>query len=402
MTDAVVRRGYLTLHRNPSGRFPLSSLSSKRMWMVLCRKGPSGRPRIEMYRSEDSVGGQQPVRMIDLETVRSVQPVERKKSFLIELPEETMMLQCTSKADMEDWVRDTNRLRGGRVDLASGQNIGGHLPGHDIYEDPFSIDVPDDETFRVALRPTSSIGFAGSCYMEIQRDLNRNLFHIALTTKDEPSRLIVKWQIDHIRQYGSNHAAFKFQSGGKSPTGVGWFIVETESGAAQRIHKAVDYWAKYIVEQIRSVKMNQRPPMHQAHSVPVAQQSPSRHPPPPLSSSMGGSSPYAPLSVSTLDQPPVYQKVSVTATPGRHSATAAARHTPTTADNGSAGVYQPLGVKDAPSAYASVNVSHQGQGGGAVARGSPTPPMREATYMGLRADTRQPDNRETYAVPERN
>ena len=43
--------------------------------MVLCRKGPSGRPRIEMYRSEDSVGGQQPVRMIDLETVRSVQPV---------------------------------------------------------------------------------------------------------------------------------------------------------------------------------------------------------------------------------------------------------------------------------------------------------------------------------------
>ena len=59
---------------------------------------------------------------------------ERKKSFLIELPEETMMLQCTSKADMEDWVRDTNRLRGGRVDLASGQNIGGHLPGHDIYE----------------------------------------------------------------------------------------------------------------------------------------------------------------------------------------------------------------------------------------------------------------------------
>ena len=56
-------------------QFPLSTLSSKRMWMVLCRKGPSGRPRIEMYRSEDSVGGQQPVRMIDLETVRSVQPV---------------------------------------------------------------------------------------------------------------------------------------------------------------------------------------------------------------------------------------------------------------------------------------------------------------------------------------
>ena len=45
------------------------------MWMVLYREGPSGKPRIEMYRSEDSVVGQQPVRMIDLESVRSVKPV---------------------------------------------------------------------------------------------------------------------------------------------------------------------------------------------------------------------------------------------------------------------------------------------------------------------------------------
>jgi hypothetical protein len=261
--------------------------------MVLCRKGPSGRPRIEMYRSEDSVGGQQPVRMIDLETVRSVQPVERKKSFLIELPEETMMLQCTSKADMEDWVRDTNRLRGGRVDLASGQDIGGQPSGHDIYESRGKIKfccmksqnvcvdtlnecegckdlllnvvfrahrrvcvvcrraygentpserwlkvfishlyqqphclpvlfstlvamlavVPDDETFRVRLRKSSTVNFSGSCLLEIQRNFDRNLFHIALFTESDSPRLIVRWQIDHIRQYGSNNLAFKFQSG---------------------------------------------------------------------------------------------------------------------------------------------------------------------------------------------
>ena len=59
---------------------------------------------------------------------------EKKKGFLVELLDETMMLQCTSKADMEDWIRDMNRLRGGRVDLASGQNIGGYPAGHDIYE----------------------------------------------------------------------------------------------------------------------------------------------------------------------------------------------------------------------------------------------------------------------------
>ena len=44
------------------------------------------------------------------------------------------MLQCTSKADMEDWVRDINRLRGGRVDLASGQNLTEFPTGQDIYE----------------------------------------------------------------------------------------------------------------------------------------------------------------------------------------------------------------------------------------------------------------------------
>ena len=58
---------------------------------------------------------------------------ERKKGFLIELLDETMMLQCTSKADMEDWVRDLNRLRGG-IDLASGQNVTGAPAGQDIYD----------------------------------------------------------------------------------------------------------------------------------------------------------------------------------------------------------------------------------------------------------------------------
>ena len=59
----------------PPPQFPLPTLSSKRMWMVLCREGTNGRPRIEMYRSEDSVTGYQPQRMVDLEAVRSVKSV---------------------------------------------------------------------------------------------------------------------------------------------------------------------------------------------------------------------------------------------------------------------------------------------------------------------------------------
>lgn len=39
----------------------------------------------------------------------------------------------------------------------------------------------------------------------------------------------------------------------KSPTGVDWFILETELGQAPRIHRAVDYWARHIVEQANNI-----------------------------------------------------------------------------------------------------------------------------------------------------
>ena len=73
--------------------------------------------------------------------------------------------------------------------------------------------APDEGPFRVRLRPSPSLLFHGQCILEIQKDFDRNLFHIALFVDEIPPRLIVKWQIDHIRQYGSNDVAFKFQSG---------------------------------------------------------------------------------------------------------------------------------------------------------------------------------------------
>ena len=42
----------------------------------------------------------------------------------------------------------------------------------------------------------------------------------------------------------------------KSSTGVDWFILDTETGAAVKIHKAVDYWAKHIVEQVRNMPVS--------------------------------------------------------------------------------------------------------------------------------------------------
>ena len=63
------------------------------------------------------------------------------------------------------------------------------------------------------LRKAKSLAFSGPCLLEILRDFERNLFHIAMFTEEELPRLVVKWQIDHIRQYGSNNMAFKFESG---------------------------------------------------------------------------------------------------------------------------------------------------------------------------------------------
>ncbi len=72
---------------------------------------------------------------------------------------------------------------------------------------------PEEEVFKVKLRQSSSLLFHGQCILEVHRDFERNLFHLALFSEDSNRRSIVKWQIDHIRQYGSNEMAFKFQSG---------------------------------------------------------------------------------------------------------------------------------------------------------------------------------------------
>ena len=76
-----------------------------------------------------------------------------------------------------------------------------------------SEDLPQDEAFRVRLRKSNSLMFSGPCQLEVLKDFDRNVFHIAILTDEEHRRLVVKWQIDHIRQYGSNNTAFKFQSG---------------------------------------------------------------------------------------------------------------------------------------------------------------------------------------------
>lgn len=87
-----------------------------------------------------------------------------------------------------------------------------HTHVHTHIHTDIDIEEPDDRVFNVELRRSASIRFHGPCKLRIDKDFDRNVFHVTIITRDD-ERLIVNWQIDHIRQYGSNKNAFKFQSG---------------------------------------------------------------------------------------------------------------------------------------------------------------------------------------------
>eukprot|EP00731_Ephydatia_muelleri_P026014 Em0018g114a len=209
--------------------------------MVLYKESIAGPSRLELYRKEDDATA--PPMVIELNTVTSVVAVEGKMEFMISFTDSQVTFACKANADVQDWVSDINRCRG--VDFDTTHTSASN--GSALYDA-----IPGDEVFAVRLRKSQSLTFQGACILEIEKIFDRSQFHISLFTEQSPRRLIVKWQIDHIRQYGSNETAFKFHSGSKSSTGVDWFVMDTEPGVAGRIHRAVDYWAKYIVEQIRN------------------------------------------------------------------------------------------------------------------------------------------------------
>eukprot|EP00731_Ephydatia_muelleri_P026015 Em0018g115a len=214
--------------------------------MVLYKESIAGPSRLELYRKEDDATA--PPMVIELNTVTSVVAVEGKMEFMISFADSQVTFACQANADVQDWVSDINRCRGVDSDTTHTSASNGTA----LYDA-----IPGDEVFAVRLRKSQSLTFQGACILEIEKIFDRNQFHISLFTEQSPRRLIVKWQIDHIRQYGSNETAFKFQSGSKSSTGVDWFVMDTEPGVAGRIHRAVDYWAKYIVEQIRNNQLSQ-------------------------------------------------------------------------------------------------------------------------------------------------
>jgi hypothetical protein len=122
-------------------------------------------------------------------------------------------------------------------------------------------------------------------------------------------------------------------------------------GAAVRIHKAVDYWAKHIVDQIKNTHGHRgRAPSAPCPAVPSR---PSRS-----NIESGGTLPnnsaYAPLNMTSMNQPGLYQEVGLSASGGKRKLVQKQNSEGRSAPSGSSGVYQALVEpnKDAPSTYA--------------------------------------------------
>ena len=69
--------------------------------------------------------------------LRNVEAAEKKKAFVLYLPDEICMFQCTSRAELDDWHRDILTYRGGGP-LTGGRASLSGLPnsptGGEIYE----------------------------------------------------------------------------------------------------------------------------------------------------------------------------------------------------------------------------------------------------------------------------
>ena len=302
-TQDIIRRSYIEVVTS-SGVAGVTFSSKKKRWMVLYKDSLSSPSRLELFRKEDDATV--PPMVIELNTITSVVPVDGRKEFMIAFADSEVIFSCKANADVQDWISDINRYRGIDTDAAHTSNSSGTA----LYDA-----IPGDEVFAVRVRKSQSLTFQGACILEIEKIFERNQFHITLFTEQSPRRLIVKWQIDHIRQYGSNETAFKFQSGSKSSTGVDWFVMDTEPGVAGRIHRAVDYWAKYIVEQIRNTQNGKTPQkVPQASKNASISRSASKTPKDPTNSVL-----YQPLHQKERDKPSLYDTVGTETTDQRLS-----------------------------------------------------------------------------------
>lgn len=90
-------------------------MSSKKHWVVLKRETHTAKSRLEIYKDEDQASLQgAPWRLVSLDSISRIQTTAERKEFVIFSLEEALTFVCSSRADLDDWMRDLDILRRGK------------------------------------------------------------------------------------------------------------------------------------------------------------------------------------------------------------------------------------------------------------------------------------------------
>ena len=103
----------------------LGSIRGGRKHWVVLRKEGAHRHRIEVFKDEDDVR-RLPSKVIAIENITNVQTILEKKELTVITEDETNTFVCSSRADLDDWVRDIENLRrgaGSRMSMGRGNDI---------------------------------------------------------------------------------------------------------------------------------------------------------------------------------------------------------------------------------------------------------------------------------------
>ncbi len=81
---------------------------------------------MEIFRGEDDAAKRQPIKIIGIDQISYISTVPEKKEIVLCIGQEQMTFSCSSRADVDDWMKDIGCLR------KNGQGICNKRPPDDI------------------------------------------------------------------------------------------------------------------------------------------------------------------------------------------------------------------------------------------------------------------------------
>ena len=89
----------------------MSRFGTRKNWVVLRQESHSARARVEIFKEEDDFAKRQPTKIIGIDQISSISTSPEKKEISLSIGNEQITFYCSSRADVDDWMRDIDCLR---------------------------------------------------------------------------------------------------------------------------------------------------------------------------------------------------------------------------------------------------------------------------------------------------